>query len=104
MKYMRMINIDYNHNMINPDVRQTVIYRDQGLGNREQGLGTKASLVFITIRFLTMIFSLPCKVNPNLWAINAEMYAKKTWWRGGREIAAFEEGREFLGQDPKKAL
>jgi len=21
--------------------------------------------------------------------------------RGGREIAAFEEGREFLGQDPK---
>jgi len=29
---------------------------------------------------------------------------KKTWWRGGREIAAFEEGREFIGQDPKKAL
>jgi hypothetical protein len=29
------------------------------------------------------------------------MYAKKRWWRGGREIVAFEEGREFLGQDPK---
>jgi hypothetical protein len=33
-------------------------------------------------------------------AIKAEMYAEKRWWRGGREIAAFEEGREFLGQDP----
>jgi hypothetical protein len=28
------------------------------------------------------------------------MYAQKKWWRGGREIAAFEEGREFLVQDP----
>jgi hypothetical protein len=34
--------------------------------------------------------------------INAEMYAQKKWWRGGREIAAFEEGPEFLGQDPDK--
>jgi hypothetical protein len=30
------------------------------------------------------------------------MYAEKRWWRGGREIAAFVEGREFLGQDPNK--
>jgi hypothetical protein len=29
------------------------------------------------------------------------MYAEKRWWRGGREIAAFEEGREFIGQDPE---
>jgi len=32
------------------------------------------------------------------------MYAKKTWWRGGREIVAFEEGHEFIGQAPKKAF
>jgi hypothetical protein len=32
------------------------------------------------------------------------MYVEERWWRGGREIAAFEEGREFLGQDPKLIL
>jgi len=33
--------------------------------------------------------------------IKAEMYAEKKWWRGGREIVAFEEGHEFIGQDPQ---
>ena len=35
------------------------------------------------------------------YQVKAEIYCPNLVTRGGREIAAFEDGREFPGQDPR---